>query len=127
MQARPEVLNHNIDTGKAPFPRTGPLSNPEPPTYGPVNVSVEVRLPKWLDPKYVFTVAHDELRDVSPTRVADALRFAIPQLEVSEIIVITSSESVRDGCRQRHAEMQALLAQMARITPVPRENWDEGY
>jgi hypothetical protein len=118
------VLNHSIDPGKSPG-KSGPVSNPDPPKYDPVDATVELRMPEWLDPRHVFSVDYDRIADVAPQRDGDKLRFVLPGLQVSKVFVITSSKDVKDACLARHAEMQKRLASMAATVPVPDEAWED--
>ena len=119
------VLNRNIDTTEAAPPHRSTLRNPNPPTYPPAKVSVEVKVPDWLDPQHVFSVDHEAIEELSPARAGNTLRLAVPRLEVSNIFVITSSDVVRESCLARHAEMRKLLAKMATHEPVPNPDWQE--
>ena len=119
------ALNHNIDAGKSPFKPSGAVSNPNPPRYDPVAATVEVRVPAWLKPKYIFSVSHEEIASVSPQRTGDRLRFAIPKLEVSKLYVITSSDNVKRECLARHSEMKKRLAKTKATKPVFRDEWKD--
>ena len=117
------VLNHDIKPAKVLFSGTGPLSNPAPPTYDPVHATVDVRIPEWIKPAYVFSVDHQRVADVSLTEKGGALRFVVPRLEVSKLYVITSSRAVKEGCLARHAEMRKRLVKMAATVPVYNPGW----
>jgi len=117
------VLNHNIETGEHRFSRMKALSNPNPPKYPPVRVSVDVRLPEWFEAKHVFSVDWERIQDIEPRPHAGSLRFLIPELAVSRIYVVTSSEDVRQGCLDRHAEMKKRLAKIATHKPVHDNSW----
>ncbi len=117
------VLNHNIRFGEFFNSATGPLSNSQPPRFDPVNVTVEVRIPSCLSPRYIFGVAHDEITEVSPNQKDDRLQFSIPQLNVSKLFVITAEKQVRDECVHRHQEMCTLLGKMADAKPAADPDW----
>ena len=116
------VLNHAIDPGESPG-KSGPVSNPVPPKFDPVNVTVEVNVPAWLEPRRVFSVDYERVTDIATRPVDGRLRFEIPELEVSKVYVITASDEVRSECLARHAEMSRRLARAAAAVPAPNEAW----
>ena len=119
------VLNHGLDTGASPFPATGPISNPEPPRFEPLeDVRVALALPSWLKPRHVLSVDHAGVTPFTPQRRGDTLVFDFDRLVVTRVLVITSSDDVRDGCLQRHGVARGLLERMAVEKPVPNEDWE---
>jgi hypothetical protein len=118
------VLNHSIVPGTSPG-KSGPVSNPMPPKYDPVDVTVEVSVPEWLNPQYVFSVDYQTIDDVLPQRDGKQLRFTLPKLEVSKIYVITSSKKVKEDCLARHAEMKKRLEKSITLVPIPDEAWED--
>ena len=119
------VLNHNIHFGKFYNERTGPLSNPQPPRYDPLEVTVEVRIPSWLKPRHIFSVNHEQIAEVSPRQEENRIEFLIPRLEVSQLYVITSSAEVKQDCLQRHQQMRKLLEKMVKTTAVADPDWKD--
>ena len=116
-------LNHNIRFGEFFNSATGPLSNSQLPCFDPVNVTVEVRIPSCLSPRYMFGVAHDEITEMPPNQKDDRLQFSIPQLNASKLFVITAEKKVRDECVHRHQEMCTLLGKMADAKPAADPDW----
>jgi len=82
------VLNHNIKTNWTSSAQHGIDS------YEPVDATVGLRLPPWLEPKCMFRVRYNRVERLTPTRKADRLTFRFPNLDVSEIVVVTSCDDL---------------------------------
>ena len=66
-------------------------------SYEPVDTSVELRVPAWLDPKHVFRVRHDRVEAISPRREAGRLFFRFERLEVSDVVVVTERDGLMES------------------------------
>lgn len=98
------VLNHNIKTNWRGDADRGIES------YEPIDVTVALHLPPWLEPTCTFTVRHTGVEEIQPVREDTRLQFTFRDLEVSAAVVITArselmaalSSAVRK-CRDRSA------------------------
>ena len=98
------VLNHNLKTNWKAKAQAGMES------YDPVDTTVELRLPAWLDPKHIFRVGHDGVREVEPKRDGNSLIFRFRKLDVSEIVVITERAGLMESMATTVSELSARLA-----------------
>ncbi len=108
------ALNLNIDTewsGKDP---EGVRS------YDPVDATVRLDLPPWIEPAEVFSVDYRGIETFNASREGNALIFDLPGLEIQKIIVVTSDPTVREQMQARLAEMQERLRAMEAHVPVPK-------
>lgn len=90
-------------------------------SYDPVDTTVELRLPEWLEPAEVFSVDWRGIEDVSATREAGSLVFDLPGLEIQRVIVVTADPDVRAQMERRISEMQERLRAMENHVPVPSQ------
>jgi len=97
------ALNHNINTHWKASAERGIES------YPPIDATVELQLPSWLEPDHVFRVRCDGVQKLTPTRTTDCLTFRFPELEVSEIVVITEREGLMESMAATVKELQARL------------------
>ena len=98
------VLNHNIKTNWKATAERGIES------YDPVDATVELRLPPWLEPKHTFRVRHDGVHKLTPEREAGRLTFRFERLEVSEAVVITERDGLMESMADRVAELRSRFA-----------------
>lgn len=91
-------------------------------SYDPVDATVRLDLPEWIDPTDVFSVDHEGLTDLSPTRDGRSLVFELPGLAVQEVIVVTENVEVRTRMAAINAEMRDRLQAMATHVPTPAKN-----
>lgn len=90
-------------------------------SYEPVNATVELRLPEWIEPREVFSVSWRGIESVEPTRDGDALLFDLPGLAIERVIVVTADPQVRAQMQQRLTAMQERLRAMEAHVPVPAQ------
>jgi len=95
------VLNHNIATNWKASAQRGIES------YDPVDATVELRLPPWLEPKHTFRVRHDGVRKLAPERAGDRLVFRFQRLEVSEAVVVTERDGLMEAMAATVRELRA--------------------
>jgi len=98
------VLNHDLKTNWKAKAQAGMES------YDPVDATVELRLPAWLEPKHIFRVGHDGVREVEPKRDGNSLIFRFRKLDVSEIVVITERDGLMESMATTVSELSARLA-----------------
>ena len=103
-----------------------PKSSQGPSRFDPVDVTVGVKVPKWLQVKSVLRIAADEVTELRPNRQGDELFLDFPALDVSELVLVTSNASVAARTRERHAEQRARFAAIRRddFTQIA---WSEMY
>ena len=94
------ALNHHMDLRK--------LSDRRPSTFHPVETSIEVTIPPWLQPVDVVRVSHDGLSDVEYMLENGILRYTT-KLHVSDLVVITGRLGMRDHISRQLAVMQRNL------------------
>lgn len=109
------ALNLNIDTEWTGRDADGFRS------YEPVDATVQLTLPEWIEPREVFSVSEDGLGNVSPARDGRTLEFDLPGLAIERVIVVTADPEVREQMQQRLADMQERLRAMEAHVPVPAE------
>ena len=103
------VLNQNVN-------RTS-LNNTEPSQFTPTEVTVDVRVPSWLDPVDTFRVSHEGLTDLAPERLSkQVLRFR-GTVQVNDLIVIGGPGMKHDIARNLD-RMQSLLKQVRAAQPT---------
>jgi len=107
------ALNLNIDTEWSGRDPEGIKS------YEPVDATVALDLPEWLEPAEVFTVDHTGLADLSAERNDRTLTFALPGLAVQKVIVVTSDPAVRAAMQVINDQMRERLRAMETHVPVP--------
>ena len=107
------ALNLNLDTDWSGRDPAGIKS------YQPVDATVRLDLPEWLDPADVFTVDFTGIEDFPASREGRSLVFDLPQLAVQRIIVVTGNPEVRKQMAATNAEMRKRLAAMETHVPVP--------
>jgi len=99
------VLNHNINTNWKATAERGIES------YDPIDATVELRLPPWLEPKHTFRVRHTGVHALAPKRAAGRLVFRFDELHVSEIVVVTEREGLIDSMAATVKELRERLMQ----------------
>jgi hypothetical protein len=109
------ALNLNIDTDWSGRDPEGIQS------YDPVDATVKLRLPEWLQPTEVFSVDWRGIEDVTHRREDGGLVLDLPGLAVQRVIVATADPDVRTQMEGRLARMQEHLQAMESHTPVPSE------
>ena len=85
------VLNHNMKTNRNIRAARGVEF------HAPVDVTVELRVPPWLTPRYVRRVRWDGVTTAAARREGDRMLFRIERLDVSDLIVITQDAGVARG------------------------------
>ncbi|MGC9320319.1 MAG: hypothetical protein ACP5KN_19955, partial [Armatimonadota bacterium] len=109
------ALNLNIDTDWTGRDPEGIRS------YEPVDATVELQVPEWIDPADTFSVDWRGIEDVEATRDGHRLTFELPELAIQRVIVVTSDSSVRAEMAERLDQMQERLQTMEAHQPVPLE------
>jgi len=97
------VLNHNMKTNWTGNADRGIES------YDPVDTTVELRIPPWLQPKHTFSVRHTGVDSVQPEREAGRLVFRFEKLEVSKLVVITEHDGLMGSMRDTAERLRGLL------------------
>ena len=108
------ALNLNIDTEWSGRDPEGLKS------YEPVDATVRLDLPPWIEPTEVFTVDYRGIETFQATRDGNALTFDLPGLDIQKTIVVTGDPTVREQMQERLAQMQERLAAMEAHVPVPK-------
>jgi len=108
------ALNLNIDTEWSGKVADGFKS------YEPVDATVRLDLPPWIEPAEVFTVDYRGIETCEATREGNALVFDLPGLEIQRIIVVTRDPAVRQQMEAALTEMQERLRAMESHRPVPK-------
>lgn len=109
------------------------LSSLEPSTFDPGRVELQVTIPPWLSgSSQIFSVSHDGIEDVRPSRRdGDLLRFQ-RTVKVSDLIVIARDPAIRERCQLTLSEMQKRLNRARTTTPLhtdqpsPHVDWIAG-
>lgn len=109
------ALNLNIDTEWSGRDPEGIRS------YEPVDATIELRLPEWIDPADTFSVDWRGIEDVEATHDGDRLVFELPELAIQRVIVVTGDPEVRSRMAERLQEMQERLRAMESHQPVPTD------
>lgn len=106
------VVNHHLTVPRGPHPESGPLSRQGTPIeYPPVRVQVELTLPPWLESRHIVRVTHRGIEPCTAQIAGDRLTFELPRLEVSDLIVVTSSDQVLSDIRgSLHSASQRMRA-----------------
>ncbi|MCD6362019.1 MAG: hypothetical protein J7M38_14270, partial [Armatimonadetes bacterium] len=107
------TLNLNIDTDWTGRDPAGVKS------YEPVDATVTLDLPEWIEPAEVFTVDHTGLADLAAERKGRTLTFDLPGLAIERVIVVTADPAVRAAMQAINDEMQKRLQAMRTHVPVP--------
>ncbi len=107
------ALNLNLDADWSGRDQQGIRS------YQPVDATVRLDLPEWLEPAEVFSVDWRGIEEVRPTRDGGRLTFELPGLAIERVIVVTADPSVRVRMADRLAAMQERLRAMETHQPVP--------
>ena len=102
------VVNHALEPFVSKY-ESGPLGAPRPPKYPAVDCTVSLRLPKWLKPRHIFRVSSAGITDLKPKRSRQGLKFHLPQLVVSDLIVLTQDDAVAERIIKQNAEWMAHL------------------
>lgn len=98
------VLNHNLEHNWKAAADRGIES------YDPVDATVELRLPAWLEGKHAFSVRHTGVATLSPRREDRRLTFQFPKLEVAEVVVVTDSDGLMESMRDSVSKLTERLA-----------------
>lgn len=107
------ALNLNIDTDWSGRDPEGIRS------YEPVDATVSLDVPEWIEPAEVFAVDWRGIEDVQAERDEGRLVFDLPGLAIQRVIVMTGDRGVRDEMSRRLARMQERLEAMQSHEPVP--------
>ena len=107
------ALNLNIETEWSGRDAEGLRS------YEPVDATVELALPEWIEPSEVFAVSEAGIEGLSPARDGRKLTFDLPGLAIERVIVVTADPEVRTRMQERLAQMQERLRAMEAHAPVP--------
>lgn len=110
------ALNLNLDTDWTGADPQGIGS------YEPVDATVAVELPEWLEPAAVFSVDHSGLQELAPRRDGRTLTFDLPGLRVERVIVITADPVVRTAMQEINDRMRERLRGMETHVPVPMQD-----
>ena len=103
------VLNQNVNCTS--------LNNTEPSRFTPTEVTVDVRVPPWLDPVDTFRVSHEGLTDLAPERLSkQVLRFR-GTLKVNDLIVI-EGPGIKHEIARKLDRMPSLLKQARAAQPT---------
>ena len=95
------VVNHHLTVPRGPHPESGPLSRQGTPIdFPPVRAQVELTLPPWLEPRHIVRVTHRGVEPCPAQSEGDRLTFELPRLEVSDLLVVTSSDQVLSDIRR---------------------------
>lgn len=107
------ALNLNLDADWSGRQAQGVRS------YDPVDATVALDLPEWLEPAEVFSVSWRGIEDLTPAREGRTLRFELPGLAIDRVLVVTADPAVRAQMAERLAAAQERLRAMETHVPVP--------
>ena len=110
------VLNHNFTYR--------PKSDARPSTFEPVDVTVGVRVPAWMDVQRVLRVTHASVTPLEARRDGPQWQFRFPALDVSELVVLTADPDVATAVRRVHAERAQRFAGVRR-RGFPQVPWPD--
>ena len=103
------ALNHHLEKRSQ--------SSIEPSTFHPVEATIEIAVPAWLQPVDVFRVSHDGLSDVACEGDGNVLRYA-KTLHINDLVVITGRDGMKDVVARKLAAMQENLQRAYTSRPV---------